>query len=437
MPEINGPGKDPSEKNRFIREKVVRPPVSKRQWAKRLAALFLLAVMFGVVAAVSFVVARPVVQQFFGEEPLTESTPVTIPRDTETETTPQESATEMQTEETEPIEDVVHTAMEDYEFTIDDLNTLYGNLRSVTQTVNYGIVDVHSVKQETDWFDNPVENMGTYAGAVFASTREELMILTTKEAVEDVDSIKVTFFDGTEVDGERKQSDAITGMAVVSVRSESLPKETREKINIIELGNSYAVKQGDVVIAAGSPAGVLRSTDYGFISYIQRSVQTADGSTRLFYTGVMGDSSMGTFLLNTQGEIIGWVTDAYQTSETRDVTVVEAISDYKSALEMMSNGTAVPYLGVRGQEVSSSMMQSGMPSGIYVVSVQSGSPAYEAGIQNGDIITNVGEKTVSTMKEFQTAVEGLEPGAQVVLTIQRDGRDEYRELEYSVRVGAR
>ncbi|MFR5601056.1 MAG: S1C family serine protease [Lachnospiraceae bacterium] len=437
MPEINGPEKNPSDKNRFIREKVVRQPMSKRQIAKRLLMLFCVAVMFGVIAAVSFVVTKPFAQRYLGEESASESAPVTIPRDEPETPAPAEPMTEPDTEETEPIEDVLQTVMEDYEFTIDDLNTLYGSLRSVCQMVDYGIVDVHSVKHEKDWFDNPMESTGTYAGAVIASTREELLILTTVGAVEDVDSIQVTFFDGSSVSGEKKQADSVTGMAVVSVKSADLEMETRNQIQILELGNSYSVKQGDMLIAVGSPAGVIRSTDYGFVSYIQKNVQAMDGSTRLFYTSTMGNASLGTFLVNTSGQVIGWVTDAYQQEESTDRTTVMAISDYKCVLEMMSNGIAVPYVGIRGQEVNAEMMQDGLPSGIYVVSVQSGSPAYDSGIQNGDIVTMVGDKAVSTVKEYQSAVEALEPGTEVILTVQRNGREEYKTIEYPVKIGAR
>ncbi len=65
---------------------------------------------------------------------------------------------------------------------------------------------------------------------------------------------------------------------------------------------------------------------------------------------------------------------------SEDMTVAMAISDYKSILEKMSNGNAFPYFGIKGQEVSAIMNESGMPLGVYVVDVNADSPAYNAGI---------------------------------------------------------
>ena len=69
------------------------------------------------------------------------------------------------------------------------------------------------------------------------------------------------------------------------------------------------------------------------------------------------------------------------------MTTVVAISDYKGILEMMSNGIPAPYFGIKGQEVSQAMADSGMPSGIYVISAVTDGPAYNAGIQPGDILS--------------------------------------------------
>ena len=62
-------------------------------------------------------------------------------------------------------------------------------------------------RQKTDWFDNPVETSGLYAGAVIAKTGQELLILTPEAAVEQADSIKVSFSGVSDVDGKMKQKD--------------------------------------------------------------------------------------------------------------------------------------------------------------------------------------------------------------------------------------
>ena len=113
------------------------------------------------------------------------------------------------------------------------------------------------------------------------------------------------------------------------------------------------------------------------------------------------------------------------------------ISDYKGILEKLSNGQGAPYLGIVGQTVTETMALSGQPSGVYVVNAVAESPAYAAGIQNGDIITAVNGKTVTSMRDFQNAVEQLACGQEVVVLAARSGREHFTELEFSVTVGTR
>lgn len=470
MPDINGPGQEPSEKRPFIREKIARPPLTKRQLMKRMAAFVFIAALGGAAAGASFAVIRPLAEKYLVEQPEKETIPVTIPKDepesspsagettaleeslpgeegqtAESESSPEESGSEAEAEteteneteeETVPIEEVIESVLESRSYSARDLDDLYGVLRSLVREADKGIVEVHSLKQETDWFDNPVETTGLYAGAVIASTGQELLILTPDKAVENADSIKVTFEDNTQADGVIKGTDAISGMAIVGVDVGQLDETTLMEVSVLKLGNSYSVKQGDLVAALGAPAGVVHSSAYGSISYVARNVQVADGVSRYLYADVRGDAKSGTFLVNMAGEVIGWVADLYEEGQT-GITVAMAISDYKSVLERMSNGYAVPYMGIYGQEVSSSMAEQGIPQGVYVGECVPDGPAYNAGIQNGDIIIRINDEDILTIKDYQSQVEAMNQGAVVTVVVQRKAIEEYKELEYQVTVGAR
>ena len=304
MPVENSPDQEP--KRQFIREKVVRPPMTRRQVVWRICVYALIALIGGAAAGVSFAVARPLAEKYLVPEETTESIPITIPTDEELlpsdssqietpvnendqqGTSPSES--ESETQETEPLEDILQSAIEKYEYTVDDLSSMYASLKSVVTAADNGIVVVHSVKQELDWFDNPVEVSGLYAGIVIASTSQELLILTPESAVENADSIMVGFNDNTEADGTIKQVDRISGMAVVSVDVLTLGEGTRKNVTALELGNSYGVRQGDLVVAVGAPSGMVHSSTYGFISHVLRNVQVADGITRLLFADIKGNA---------------------------------------------------------------------------------------------------------------------------------------------------
>ncbi len=440
MPEKKGSVQEPEKKRPFIREKVAKPPRTKKQMAFRVFAYVFLAVVAGVAAGTSFAVARPIAERYL--VPTTEAPTlptVTIPTDTapvvETTTPPETTAptTEATEPETEPIEDILQSAIEQYKYTVDDLNSMYTALRGVVQAVDNAIVTIHAVRQELDWFDNPIETAGLYAGAIIATTEQEMLILTPAQALENADALRVTFADGKEADCMVRQTDSITGMAVVSVDIEMLEETTRARAAAIPLGNSFLSKQGDMVVAVGAPSGAVHSAAYGFISHVVRNVQVPDGLARLLYADVKADAEAGTFLMNTAGELIGWVTDDYESS----VTVAMGISDYKTMLEKMSNGIKVPYLGIQAQEVSDTMKEGGVPAGVYVVECSLDGPAYDGGIQNGDIIVRIGEAEIEKMSDYQAQLYALNEGDLATITVQRKGADEYIEMEYQVSVGAR
>lgn len=438
MPDTGGPEKKDLGKREFMREKIVKQSLSKTQIVKRTVLFLCLAVLFGVIAAVSFVLSKPLADRYLGKEGPEESSSIMFTKD-EPETVPAETLEETTAPEGEErnMEEAVSEAMSDYTFTADNLNALHEAIQEIGQQADKGIVTVRSGKQHVDLFGNPVENTGDYAGAVIAKTSGEFLIFTYGDAVKQADSISVTFFDGTEAVGQSKQVDEVLNMAVVSVKAEELEPDVRKNITVLNLGNSYVVKAGDFVVGGGSPAGIVHSTTYGTISSVARNVQMTDGITRILYADIRSNSQMGTFLLNTAGEIIGWTTDAYKTEDNRDITMAVSISDYKAVLGKMINGSPAPYFGVQGQEVNEAMRETGVPSGVYVVEAVAGSPAYDAGIQNGDIITLFGEKEITTFKELQMQIETSESGQEIIVTVMRKGRDGYIELKYPVGIRAR
>ena len=438
MSEIRDPEKKPEKKNDrdFISEKIVRPAPSRKQVGTRMATAACAGVIFGVVSAVCFVLTRPILEQLSaGNRPTTSA--ISIPKD-ELESPVEAIENERVAEtETEPVEEMVQTALEKYRYTVDDLNSMLNSLRGKAQTADKSVVVVHSVQQNTDWFDNPVETTGLYAGMIIAKTSQELLVLTPEAAVEQADSIKVTLGNGNDVSGHMKQKDAISGQAIVSISVQDISATQLRDLEPIPLGNSYQVQQGDLIAAVGSPAGVVHSMDYGFVSYVVRSNPMVDQHCRMLYSNILADAGKGTFLVNTDGELVGWAQESDSPEASDRMTEVFGISDYKGVLEKLSNGQAVPCIGIVGQEVTDAQVENGLPAGIYVMNAVTDKPAYNAGIQNGDILTELAGEPVTSMKEYQAALDKMTCGQVVHVTVARNGRDTYTELEFDVTVGRR
>lgn len=421
----------------FIQEKIVRQPLSRRQIIRYIILTVICAVLFGTISAVCFTVTKTVAKKIMGQEKAEESRSITIPKD-EPETQTPVPVQETSTEPTEPVEEKVRSELEKYPYSLEDLNKMYGNLRTLASEADKSIAAIHSIQWEKDWFDNPIETTGQFSGVVIDARREEVLVLAPSKAVETADSLEVVFSDSEVVPGTVKQTDSQMGLTVICADVSSLEDVQYEKIKPVKLGNSYSSRQGDLVFTVGSPAGMVHSSSYGFISYIAKNVQMTDGNARVLYADVKSRADAGTFLLNTDGELIGWGTDRYDQDVETGMKTFMSISDYKGILELLSNGIPVPYLGIEGQEVTTEMEKNGIPAGIYITAAAPESPAYNAGLQSGDILDEINDVKIEGMKNFQAQVERLHVGDHITVTVQRNnGKDEYKEIEFAVTMGAR
>ena len=206
-------------------------------------------------------------------------------------------------------------------------------MRAIYLESEKSIVTVASIRQETDWFDNPILSTGQYAGIILAINPSEVVILTGEKAVEEADSLGVIFGDGSTASVEVKQRDTIAGMAAIRVKTADIGEQTLNWIQAASLGNSYSVRPGDMILAVGSPTGHVHSVITGMISYVAKGVQVADGQTRMLYTDFDGDGDRGVFLLNLSGQLIGWVTEQMEAEETAGASLAMPISEYKWMLE--------------------------------------------------------------------------------------------------------
>ena len=217
--------------------------------------------------------------------------------------------------------------IENFPWTPEKIEEYNQVLREIGQNADKSIVTVSSVKHQMDWFDNPVESTGQYAGMILAANAGEVVILAGEEAVENADSLRIVFGDGGIAPGALKGRDMVCGMVTLTVNTADLSDTTRDWIQAIDLGNSYTVRVGDMMVAVGSPAGHVHSVKRGIVSYVARGVQTADGNTRVLYTDFDCDTEKGTFFLNLSGQLVGWATDFFGAEEMDGVTMVMPISE--------------------------------------------------------------------------------------------------------------
>ena len=263
-------------------------------------------------------------------------------------------------------------------------------------------------------------------GLVIGQVNSEYIILTNAEVVRDSSSLVVKVSKATEVDAELVGSDTDTGIAIVSVKESLIPSKERSSIVTAQLDNSYSIQQGDIVVAAGRLYGQNKTVDYGMVSGISTK-SGVDNSYEIISTGLAGIEGDYGYLFNMKGNVVG-----ISMKNTKTTFSVLGISDLKSMIQELSNGNSPVYFGIKGQNVTGTMAtRYGLPVGIYVTDIELDSPAYAAGIQPGDIITEIDGNMVLTIQAFSEKLYQCESGQQISITAKRFGGDEYKDMTFN------
>ena len=274
------------------------------------------------------------------------------------------------------------------------------------------------------------------SGVIIGDNGSELLILTEHKVVKDAGQIHVTFIDDVTVNAYLKKYDGNTGIAILSVALEDVGESTRNRILYGALGNSNTVAQGNIAIAIGSPLGTNYSIGTGNITSVGNVIQTIDATYTVFTTDIVGSSNSSGVLLNLNGEIVGLVMQDYSGNGDDNTLTAISISEVKKLIEMLSNGKDIPYLGLRVVTVTDKIAADyELPKGIFVKEVLLDSPAFEAGLQNGDVIVEIGGEEISTIDAYEEKVLALQPGSMIPVIVNRQGMNEYLRLECRVTVG--
>jgi len=422
-----------SRKKEFIHETITKPENRKKRLLQKLFLNMGMALIFGVVASLTFVVFKPLWEDQFSETTPPES--ISIPRDETTSAPPETSSAETSTQAAEDpseLESMVQSLIEANQADVQDYQNIFHAMGNVVVTANKSLAVITANKTGIDLFDNEVQSNAETCGMIVAIISSEVVILTDDSLLGETDSFYVTFGNYGGAEGYLKQVDSVTGLAVITVPVSSLDTSVTDHIQPIPLGNSYVATQGNPVIAMGTPLGYTKSVSYGMISYINGNVQGEDCILRLMQTNITGVDNARGMLLNLDGELIGWITPKYPGSSGNLLAAI-SISDLKPMIQKLSNGEKITSLGIMGQTITAEIAEAqDLPMGVYISQCISGKSAYAAGLQSGDILTAIGDVPILSMKDVQTCMENLPTEDRMTVNVQRGGREGYTEKVFEV-----
>ena len=245
-------------------------------------------------------------------------------------------------------------------------------------------------------------------------------ILTNNHVVEGADEIKVKLYNGKELKGELKGSDAKLDLALIKVSSD-------EKLTVAPLGNSDAIEVGGWVMAIGNPFGLSETVTAGIVSAKGRVIGSGPYDDFIQTDASINPGNSGGPLFNANGEVIGINTAIIAGGQgigfAIPVNMAKAIIDQLRDKGKVTRG----WIGVSIQPVTRDLADSfGLPAekGALVSEVLPESPAEKAGVKSGDIILSFDGKDIREMNDLPRLVAATSVGKKVDVRIVREGKEE-------------
>ena len=286
------------------------------------------------------------------------------------------------------------------------------------------------------------ESSGT--GIIIGENESELLIVTNNHVVEDATTLTVCFSDNEACEAMIKGTDPDNDLAVIAVKLSDIKAETASVIRIAVLGDSDSLKVGEQVVAIGNALGYGQSVTTGIVSALSRRIDTTD-AIMIQTDAAINPGNSGGALLNMNGEVVGINSAKFSSTEVEGMGYAISITTAMPIIEDLMNRTTrekvadedAAYLGVDGEEITSSMSSAyGVPQGIYITSIDNGSPLAELGITVKSVITHFDGIRVTSVSNLENRLKYYAAGETVEITVQVIEGSAYVERTYEVTLGS-
>ncbi len=456
-------GAVPEVNTDFMKEEIRQRPLNKKRLLRRTAITAFLAVLFGVVACAAFLILEPVINQAI--TPAEETTPVTFPEETtEDEVSPedmiasdeeiQEAAAEKKAASLVDVDAIRKEVLEEVKKDLAETrkaetqqdataeySQLFSTLQGLANEAAKSMVTVSVITSNYDWAGDLYNKSGSVSGLIVAEKGANLLILAGEDDYAEAEEIRVQFADGQSAEASVLAQDSITGLTILSVDEGKLQGgfAQNDQLAVAVLGSSEKDElTGSPVIAVGSPAGTAGSISYGVITNAGLALDVTDSSYQQISTDISGSKTASGVLIDMEGSVIGWIDMQYQTSDAQNLICATGITGLKPLIEKLSNETSVGYLGIHAADVPENVRQEqSIPEGAYVLKTEMDSPAMEAGIQSGDVITAFAGRKITSCEELTSQLLNARAGRQLSIQLKRQSGESYTDVTIVVNLGSR
>lgn len=420
------------EEYQFIQEEIIQK--KREKWLKLIVRTMVAAVLFGVFGGLTFAWSGSFFLGVFHNDIDEKIISFTTE---EPEKTEEPQATEKAKDANEE-KATGKKSQDKVTNTVGNYSDAFSAMSLLADNINQSIVTVSGVTETQDLFSNPVESENATYGVIIADNEKDMLILTSYSKIKSAKQLRVTFQGSKSVKAELYGSDSQIDLAVVGIPLNKIPQETKSKVKTAKLGDSYNVTAGTVVMALGSPNGHMYSMDIGFINGGYQDKYITDYKLELFNTSMQNYEKGEGIIVNLSGEIIGVITHNFTDESNTALHTFMGMSRLKPMIEKMVNKEEQVYMGIIGSDVTAEYTAAfDVPSGIYVTEVVTDSPAYNAELKPGYLITEINGETVTSMISFYNILSESEVEDQVKVTVIDTTASKPKPKKIIVEVAAR
>lgn len=270
---------------------------------------------------------------------------------------------------------------------------------------------------------------------------ENIDILTSYEKVKGLDEVTVFFDSDRGYKGQIKSVSSDYRIAVIEVRGTDMPDSEFDKIKPAVFADKEEYPAAEEIIFIGNSPDKKKFMINASLTSEGNAVSIMDGEADILVTDIVKDGKMNGFAFDKTGRVIGMAVNNVSCNNGTDMFLyLVRICDLKPYINKMINKQKIPYMGIYGREVTVEVIKNidnEMPYGIYIFNMMENSPAYLAGIMNGDILVAINNTKISDFGGYVKALQGCQAGQEIVVSIMRKGKDGYKQFRYVVKVSGK
>ncbi|MET3575902.1 S1C family serine protease [Bhargavaea ullalensis] len=323
-----------------------------------------------------------------------------------------------------------------------DINT---GITEAVEKTSSTVVGVTNLQTSGNYWTNSTDPVpvGVGSGVIYKKKDGKAYVVTNNHVVENATQLEVTLEDSTKVEGKLLGRDIWTDLAVIEMDDPGVK-------DVIDFGDSDALKRGETVIAIGNPLGLgfSGSVTVGVISGTNRSIPVdlngdnqVDWNAEVLQTdAAINPGNSGGALINLAGQLVG-INSMKISEETVEgiglaipinsaIPIIEDLEKHGEVRRAQMGVTLIDLLSVPAVHQRDTLkLPEDVTEGVVIDEVSPGSPAAEAGLRRFDVIVEMDGKKVANMIELRKHLYNeKKPGEKMSVTFYRDGKKAEAEM---------